>query len=298
MKKFLILCAAVFLLSGCNSAADAVPANPSARPWTDYMPTAYAWSNDDGSFSMYADTDDDDTAERIQLTPADEDADSSEIGAVLTVSRDDKIIDSVTVDGFYPVMLACADLFPDDGYTELLMSCDYASDDYVTSVYRFDGQNLVFCGSADGCVYRVANGTVTLKKYDDPFGTWWLYGDYVLDNTGRALSRVGDYTIHPEDYGWGQQNSSESGYHFPYLTTFIETNNASCTGTVERGYSVIPVRCDCSSYVDLLSEDGVEFRINVRYTVDDAGVVHTAIVFPDGDEMDVETLFDGLTYWG
>ncbi len=298
MKKLLILCAAIFLLSGCNSKTDAVPENQSVDSNTDYLPTAYARRYDDGSFAMYADTDSDHTTERINLAPANEDADNPDSGAVLSVCRDDKTIDSVTVDGFYPVVLACADLCPDDGYTELLISCDYASDDYVTSVYRFDGQTLVFCGSADGCVDNVANGTITLKRYDHPFGTWWLYGDYVLDDSGRTLSLAGDYSIRPEDYGWGQQEDSESGYYFPVLSTFIEARNASGTVTVERGNSVIPVRCDCRSYIDLLSEDGTEFRIIVRYINNDTGMDRVMVILPDGTEMDAENLFMGLTYWG
>lgn len=301
MKKLIVtLCALSLLLCGC-SPAPAVPDTPApsgSEPADEgFLPTAYAQRADDGSYSLTVDADGDGTEELFRLTPAREDAGPEYYVATLDVSRDGNGLDDAVVDGYYPQALAAADLDGDD-CLELLVSCDYASEDYATSLYRLEDDRLVYCGTTVGCLQNAANGAVTLKWYDHPFGTWWLYCDYIIGESGRALSQSGDLYILPGDYGWGQSQDDDSSAGFPVLTEPLEVRTADGRVTLEAGTMLIPTRCDYTSYVDLLTADGLACSIDVRYVADELGIEQVMVVLPDGTERNIDDIFSDIPYWG
>lgn len=301
MKKLIfMLCAVCVLMCGCKPSHIDVPGStqPSAGDAAaEFRPTAYAQRSDDGSYSLSVDADGDGSVELFRLTPAQEDAGPENYVAALSVSKDGTELDSTIVDGYYPVAFAAADLTGDD-CLELLVSCDYASEDYVTSLYRLEGDELVFCGTTEGCLQSAAYGAATLKRYDHPFGTWWLYCDYIIGESGRALSQSGDFYILPEDYGWGQSQSDDHAGYFPVLAEPLEVRTVDGWVTLEAGTVLVPTRCDFTSYVDLLTADGLECSIDVRYTADEWDMEQVMVVCRDGTERDADDIFSGLPYWG
>jgi|GEM_PF-1940928 len=295
MKRLLCAICAVLLVAGCAPAqSDSSPDSgaPSAdASKADFLPTAYARPDDKGVYSLSVDADGDGSEELFALAPADE----LDTGAFLSVSADGVILDSVCTDGLYPVEFAAADLIADDGCVELIASCDYASDDYVTSVFRFEDGALVFCGKADGRAESALDGIVTLKLYGHPLGTWWLYGNYRLDADKDGLVPCGGFSIRPEDCGWGQNDTVSS---FPSVAVSIEARTEDGLVTLEEGTIFMPVECDLSSYVVLLTADGLRCRVDVRYVEDEYGAEQTMVVLPDGSLRNADEVFRGLFYWG
>lgn len=290
MKKTLLaMLAAGLLLCSCgtSSSPDTGVTSPShAAP--EYLQTVFAPAGQGGSLSLETDLDGDGAAEKVTITA---DEASPDYCADLQIACGSGQILSARVEGCWPVALAAADLQAGDGCVELLAACDYASDDYVTSVYRLSGGELQYMGKNNGMPVSASEGVVTLKWYDSPFGTWWMYGDYVLSGTGRSLVLSGDFSIRPEDYPEGEDYALR-------LTAPLEVYTGSGTAVLPEGTQVMPVGCDFASYVELLCADGVRCRINVRYAEDEWGMMAPVVVLPDGSERDADELFGGLPYWG
>lgn len=91
-----------------------------------------------------------------------------------------------------------ADLDPNDGAIEIFVSGDWASDDYVTFAWRYDGAQLIEIADAElgyaGGTYGEINGfsgnCILLRRDIEVMGTWWGEQAYVLEDRDGMLSMV------------------------------------------------------------------------------------------------------------
>jgi len=303
-KLYALVFAGLLLLQGCAvpaaSAADLQDVPPAAP---EYLPTVYGQRAEDGSFSLEADIDGDGSVDIVRCEPATEPDGGEEYytGMTLTV-QSGKISLDAYLDILYPAALAAALLVPGDGCMEIIASGDYASEDYTSFVWRLTGDSLSLVdNTVAGKLVSAGDGTLTFLWYDHPFGTWEMQADYVLSGQNGTLERTGDLYVprngteenivfEPYDEG------GEVSYRYPTLRAPLEVYTDEGVVTLPAGTWFLVTGCDMESYVSLLSDGGVECRIDVRY--EEEPWRHPVIIDRQGTSHEVEEYFYELFYAG
>lgn len=341
MKRIIpIALALLMLLSGCGSAETAEPAMPESNAATadiflpqtgpgptnpiilpadgNYTEAAFAVDDGSGALTVRGDVNSDGIEESFialtEYTPSGEyyeyDGQTHEIMyeyGFLSAAVDGSVVSEVKLAGAYPAALLLADLIPGDGITEIVVSYDFASCDFCTEVYRFDGSTLQLLSTIDGCVYQAEGGVICTYSYGHPFGSWLVLDRYVWSDAGNTLARSGDRGILAsppgEDGATEDIFASENSYRCPTLVAPLEVYTGSGAVTLPAGTRLVPTGCDYTesgrNYVCMRSDSGLDCWIYVQYNVElDSGFQQVAIVDADGALHGETEYFDGLFYAG
>ena len=156
-----------------------------------------------------------------------------------------------------------------DGYTELYVTGDAASDDYVTFVYRVHNGELkkaFITGTVQG-VY--GNGGVSVETTIDILGTHGATCDFML-STGDsgddfAFVRSSDYTVvyqnFSEAWDYSALKLSRDGLK-------LKLGDGS-TAEGKKGEKFLIMGTDMQSYADLMAEDGTTSKITIQASEDE-----------------------------
>ena len=156
-----------------------------------------------------------------------------------------------------------------DGYTELYVTGDAASDDYVTFVYRVHNGELkkAFITGTVQSVY--GNGGVSVETTIDILGTHGATCDFML-STGDsgddfAFVRSSDYTVvYPnfsEAWDYSALKLSRDGLKL--------TMGDGSTAEGKKGEKFLIMGTDMQSYADLMAEDGTTSKITIQASEDE-----------------------------
>lgn len=151
-----------------------------------------------------------------------------------------------------------------DGFTELYLTGDLASDDYVTFVYRVHNgevQKAFITGTVQS-VY--GNGGVSVETTIDILGTHGAVCDFALSggDTGDefAFLRSGDYSViyanFSEAWDYSALKLSRGGLKL--------TMGDGSAAEGRKGEKFLVMGTDMQSYADLMAEDGATARINIE----------------------------------
>lgn len=156
-----------------------------------------------------------------------------------------------------------------DGYTELYVTGDAASDDYVTFVYRVHNGELkkAFITGTVQSVY--GNGGVSVETTIDILGTHGATCDFML-STGDsgddfAFVRSSDYTVvyqnFSEAWDYSALKLSRDGLK-------LKLGDGS-TAEGKKGEKFLIMGTDMQSYADLMAEDGTTSKITIQASEDE-----------------------------
>lgn len=156
-----------------------------------------------------------------------------------------------------------------DGYTELYVTGDKASDDYVTFIYRVHNGE-VKKAFITGTVQNVyGNGGISVETTIDILGTHDATCDFML-STGDsgddfAFARSSDYTV-------VYQNFSEAWDYFALKLSRDGLKLTMGDGSAaegRKGEKFLIMGTDMQSYADLMAEDGTTSKINIQASEDE-----------------------------
>ena len=156
-----------------------------------------------------------------------------------------------------------------DGYTELYVTGDAASDDYVTFVSRVHNGELkkAFITGTVQSVY--GNGGVSVETTIDILGTHGATCDFML-STGDsgddfAFVRSSDYTVvyqnFSEAWDYSALKLSRDGLK-------LKLGDGS-TAEGKKGEKFLIMGTDMQSYADLMAEDGTTSKITIQASEDE-----------------------------
>lgn len=169
-----------------------------------------------------------------------------------------------------------------EGKPCFVISHDYASDDYETLVYKFDGEQLVCVNQQYGYVEGVYDGVWMLRSWVYIMGTWNAYHKYTL-SPSFTFEPVGLDLWMIQDAGPDRMLTAKTGAN----AQFIE-NGTLVAGKIEAGERLLPYATDTETIVYFRMADG---RTGLLSTECREG--HAYI---DGQKD--ETMFENILYAG
>ncbi len=152
-----------------------------------------------------------------------------------------------------------------EGKPCIVLSYDYASDDYETVIYTFDGQSLTNTDSVTGFVEGVYEGVWMLRAWVYTLGTWNGYHKYALSSS-FAFESVGPDLWMLQDAGPNRVLTAKAGLQ----AQFFE-NGALAPGEIRSGERLRPYATDQREVICFRMEDGrtgtlpMEFRDGYTY---------------------------------
>lgn len=180
----------------------------------------------------------------------------------------------------YATVLLLADILPGDSCTEIVLSGDMCSTDYITHILRFDGTKIeaaTSTGTYDGSVLAGIwgsffgmgeNGSIFIDNAVDALGTFWGIREYAHEGgmhfgyaPGSSWVRLYDG---PEDIRWGSEYSNAITALAPLPVT---VEGEACT--LEAGTELFIVETDRESFADFLLQDGRRGRIELTWPEDE-----------------------------
>ncbi len=180
-----------------------------------------------------------------------------------------------------------------DGFTELYVTGDAASDDYVTYVYRVHGGEVKKASIAGTVQGVYGNGGVSVETSIDILGTHTAGCDFMLTtgDSGNdfAFVRSSDYTVI-------YQNFSEAWDDFALKLSrdglkLILGDGSAAEG--KKGDKFLIMGTDMQSYADLMAEDGTTSKINIQASEDEYDYLTWSI-----DGVSESEWFEELAYAG
>lgn len=261
-------CAATITACGKKQAtpvfASAAPSQPElSAPAGDYGKILTA----DGGEPLSADLDGDGSGETISVVGG---ADGSGVTVSIT-GADGAVFEDILpeVSGASTVI---ADLDPNDGLTDVIVSYSAGAQAGETAIYRYDGKSLTLWSCEWGSFARAENGVLTLSSSANVIVPVTLEADYVCDPAEDMLTRSGDYRIVSEA-------NVKLAAKMPVMTSAGEK-------TLSKGTKLTLTRTDLYSYIRFLA-DGEECWINVSFGGD--GLL---ILLSDGTSAGADGFFD------
>ena len=250
MKKLLVILLMLALL-GC--AAQAVPADGAQVL--------------DMNAKNYIDLDGDGADESIQLKL--EGVEGEEYIALYLFGADGSFY-SYDIFALYLLDVWAADL-DGDGRTELMVECDYYSDDYATFCFNYtedEGMTITQFTGIDrteiaddytdggyGKITKVDGGCITLTGSQDVLGTWMASRDFLLEN-GRFELQDGLFMMETNEEDWEYRPLiPQTG-----LKVTMEDGSRAQIGAGEK---LLPVASDLQSIVYLVTEDGAVCSVDI-----------------------------------
>jgi len=146
----------------------------------------------------------------------------------------------------------------------VLLSMDWASDDWYTVVYRMDGNATPEkTDEMRGYVDGIDGVTITAASYIDALGTYLSQCEFTLGK---------DLTLSPAGDGLWQMKDNNQ-----YITTTAEvpvellTNGAYADGTLAPGTSIRITASDAMTVAYFVEQDGTEGRV---YYTNEEGLIY------------------------
>lgn len=155
------------------------------------------------------------------------------------------------------------------GNIGVVVSFDYASDDYQTCVYLFNGRDTILTDETNGFVESVEGGAVRVRGCVNVLGTWGAYKEWTL-NEG-VLTAVGDGLWHIE------ADADRTLTAISKVDVTLEDGDGTTETQLMPGARILPIATD---------EDGTLFF----KLVEDDRIGSITYTFEDGF-----TLIDGIT---
>ena len=169
-----------------------------------------------------------------------------------------------------------------EGKPCIVLSYDYASDDYATRIYTFDGQSFAHTESVTGYVEGVYEGVWILGSAVYTLGTWSGYHKYTLSASFKFEAVSPDV--------WMIQDAGPDRVLTARVTLnaqFIE-NGTLVPGTIQAGERLLPYAIDIDNAVYFRMEDGRTGLLSVKF--------EEGYTYIDGQQD--ETVFDNVMYAG
>lgn len=165
-----------------------------------------------------------------------------------------------------------------DGMTEILISGDMMSDDYITYCLHYDGSSLQMLQFADGLrgqnaggyydygygwVSNIGENALSLIGSQDMLGTYMMNRTYALKDGRFEFADDGLWRANFDE-------SDDDMWEYRALTltqsvgvTFIDANGASA-GTLQAGEKVVVISGDKVSTVYFITQDGREGYFSIE----------------------------------
>ncbi|MDO4564787.1 MAG: hypothetical protein Q4C04_04160 [Clostridia bacterium] len=267
MKKILIfaICSLMLLSLGCQpgggqgDTATEAPTEPTQEPVVEgtAIPAEslpVVWENENwNDTAMVATIDlDGDGVEETLRFEGDEDA--SEVACRFYVNDL-----SVTLEFFMPSRVMLCDLLS-DGITDILVEGDMASSDFYTYQLLYDGTSLTILSVHYAWIEEYTQFGMVMGEIVDMLGTWSTIRLYTTQN--GVLIPATSVLINQET------DMSEDAEFSRVLTLIKELPVTTLSGestTLPVGTKLIPAAFVRGSYLDILTSDGVQYRLEVTY---------------------------------
>ena len=229
--------------------------------------------------TLEMDLDGDGALERVSFEPV-MSADGYTDAMVLQVASDSGREASATLPIMGPSSAFAIDIDA-DGFTELFISGDVASDDYETWLLRYDDGALIAAEPASeidyeadyllpavyGSVTNIENGVVTVSDVVNLLGSWGCTTQYRMAAAGFALERVpGSVWTHADADSLGSDAfewAAVTGAEFP-----VKLDGASGEATLPVGTHLVPLDTDGETYLHFITEDGTQGTVEVERNAD------------------------------
>ena len=165
-----------------------------------------------------------------------------------------------------------ADLDPNDGLTDVIVSYSAGVQAGETAIYRYDRSTLTLWGCEWGSFVRAENGVLTLSSSANVIVPVTLEADYVCDPDEEMLVRSGDYRI-----------VSDAAVK---LAAKMPVQTSSGEKILSKGTKLTLTRTDLYSYLRFLA-DGEECWVNISFGGD-----IPQILLSDGTSVGADSYFD------
>lgn len=256
------------------TASSSIPEpSPGVTPVSD---TPFARIDFDDTVSV--DMDFDGTDETISISEGD--------GIVTVAYTDGDVKKEKLIEPLYVETCFIDDVAENDGYLELFVIGDMASDDYVTYIYRIKDSVLDECaiygivGETDGSRSLLVKATI------DVFGTYGAQCLYSLKD-GFDFAVSSPYTVIQYE-GYEERKITVKKYD---LSAQASINGGEYENVLlPEGTELLLKETDCKSYGIFTTENNTRIRIAITKNPDEWGW------YIDG--MPEEEWFDGLSYSG
>lgn len=169
-----------------------------------------------------------------------------------------------------------------EGRPCIVISYDYASDDYETLVYKLDGEQLVCVDQKYGFAEGVYEGVWMLRGWVYTMGTWNAYHKYTL-SASFAFEPVGSDLWMLQDAGPDRMLSAKTSVDARFMD-----NGTLVPGRIAAGERLLPYATDQSGVVYFRMEDGRKGLLAVE--------VKEGYTYINGKQDDM--VFDNLFYAG
>lgn len=165
----------------------------------------------------------------------------------------------------YQTSCFAADTTVGDGFIEIYLYGDMASDDYETRVFRVSGDKLISASYFGTALGVDGNGVISMDETVDVLGTFGADCTCAIDDSFNIV-RTSDYTIRPmEEYEY---------YSYPSTVRDALPCVNEATGeamTLPTGASVRPAATDLATYVTCELKDGTRVRIAIAKDTENWG---------------------------
>lgn len=275
---------------------------PDGAPQTGQAPLPAPDYGENGLFKLTMnetaayDLNGDGVAEKLTLTLT-EDADGDEHVTVSVADEDTRLVrDFDELEYIWGAEGYLADLDPDDGLIEILITGDIGSSDYETLVLRFDCAELT-CDinafseqSVWGYVLSVHDGMIRTELPVDIVGTWSGQADYALTD-GFTFAEPEVYDIDNDGF------TDEDGFTRVLtlakpLDATLLTEDAGEGITLPAGTRMLPVKTDLKSYCTFMLEDRRLISVDVAFDTE-AGWGWTINGIPEAEMFEGTLLYAG-----
>lgn len=216
-----------------------------------------AWYEVEIGKPFSADLDCDGTEETIEIAMDENDL----TAAIVTVSDGGVTIENADMGGLMFARAYVADIEAGDGYRELVITGDMASDDYTTYIYRYGTGALraaEFFGEAVG---GIGNGRLTVHTVVNVFGTYGASCTFAM-GPDLTFARESPYWV-----------GREGG--MPAHSITLQRDGLPVTAhdgretTLPKGAVLTLAATDEESYAELTDGDGNAYRVRIARAEDE-----------------------------
>jgi len=222
------------------------------------------------------DLDGDGAPEHVSLEPA-MGPDNYQETVALIVASANGAQDEATLPIMGGISAAIAFDIDADGFVELFICGDVASDDYETWLFRYDNGALIAANPADdpgesdadylfctayGSITGIENGVVTIIDVVDVLGSWPCETQFQMKAGSFGLERVPGSVwryaradaLNPLDFEWCAVTAAE----FPVML-----DGAHALSALPAGTRLVPLDTDGETYLHFITEGGAKGTIEL-----------------------------------
>lgn len=275
MKKLIaLLMAMLMLVSLCSCGKDK---DNQLGEQPGIIPDSTVEVEKDGE-GIQADLDGDGADETIKVEVVNDELGYESGWKLVVESSDSSTSTSFQNDGFL-AKANVIDLDSFDNLQEIVVTYDYASDNYATYIFRYVDGALTHTPEIWGKYTAISDGIITVYYNVEVLGsTWNAYTTYKLGN---------DFSLVRNDNMWYIESTEDD-----YLTTNTDiaiTTEDDIVTTLPAGTRIVPVSSDLESIINIRTEDGTYGTIS--FSISSGG--QSVIGGQDVDEIIDDTQYAG-----